>query len=127
MFQRLRCHGDFRLHARLLLSTVLAITASAAAAQDRRGTRFWNLTLYTVTELRMSPAGKESWGPNQCENDRDGTVDHDERLRITGIEPGRYDVKLTDKIGRVCIVRNIEVKDAAVFAIEEKQLTDCRQ
>jgi len=103
------------------------VIGSMASAQDRRGMRFWNLTLYTVTDLRMSPAGKETWGPNQCENDRDGTVDHDERVRITGIEPGRYDVKLTDKIGRVCTIRNVEVKEAAVFAIEEKQLTDCRQ
>jgi hypothetical protein len=114
------------MRAPLLVAIALAVIGSAAAAQDRRGMRFWNLTLYTVTDLRMSPAGKEAWGPNQCENDRDGTVDHDERLRITGIEPGRYDVKLTDKIGRVCTVRNVEVKDAAVFAIEEKQLTDCR-
>jgi hypothetical protein len=111
----------------LLAAIALAVIGSAAAAQDRRGMRFWNLTLYTVIDLRMSPAGKDAWGPNQCENDRDGTVDHDERLRITGIEPGRYDVKLTDKIGRVCTVRNVEVKEAAVFAIEEKQLTDCRQ
>jgi hypothetical protein len=49
------------------------------------------------------------------------------RERITGIEPGRYDVKLADKIGRVCIVRNVEVKDGAVFSIEERQLTDCRK
>ena len=41
--------------------------------------------------------------------------------------PGRYDVKLADKIGRVCIVRNVEVKDGAVFSIEERQLTDCRR
>src|SRR6516165_6711555 len=74
----------------------------------------------------MSPAGKDSWGHDQCKNDRDGTVDHDERLRITGVEPGRYDVKLSDKTGRVCIVRNLEVKEGAVFSIEEKQLTDCR-
>ena len=58
---------------------------------------------------------------------RDGTVDHDERLRITGVEPGRYDVKLSDKTGRVCIVRNVEVREGAVFSIEEKQLTDCRR
>jgi hypothetical protein len=68
----------------------------------------------------MSPAGKDNWGPDQCKNDRDGTVDHDERLRITGIEPGRYDVKFGDKIGRVCIVRNTEVKDGAVFSIQER-------
>ena len=109
----------------LLASIAFGFVGSSAAAQDRKGIRFWNLTLYTITSFQLSPAGKDSWGSDQCENDRDGTVDHDERLRITGIEPGRYDVKLADKIGRVCIVRNVEVKDGAVFSIEERQLTDC--
>ena len=105
--------------------TLTALATSTAAAQDRKGMRFWNLTLYTVTHMQMSPTGQNAWGPDQCKNDRDGTVDHDERLRITGITPGRYDVKLSDKIGRVCIVRDIEVKDGAVFTIEEKQMTEC--
>jgi len=109
----------------LLGLSLVALTTATAAAQDRKGMRFWNLTLYTVTQMQMSPAGQNAWGPDQCKNDRDGTVDHDERLRITGITPGRYDVKLSDKIGRVCVVRDIEVKDGAVFAIEEKQLTEC--
>jgi len=109
----------------VLSLTMVLLAASTASAQDRRGIRFWNLTLYTVTQMQMSPAGQNAWGPDQCKNDRDGTVDHDERLRITGIQAGRYDVKLTDKIGRVCVVRDIEVKDGAVFTIEEKQLTDC--
>ena len=109
----------------LLGLSLVALTIATAAAQDRKGMRFWNLTLYTVTQMQMSPAGQNAWGPDQCKNDRDGTVDHDERLRITGITPGRYDVKLSDKIGRVCIIRDIEVKDGAVFAIEEKQLTEC--
>jgi hypothetical protein len=47
--------------------------------------------------------------------------------RPTGLD-ARYDVKLADKIGRVCIVRNVEVvKEGAVFSIEERQLTDCRR
>ena len=114
----------------LLLVLMFALASSSAAAQDRKaerkGIRFWNLTSHTVTALQLSPAGTESWGPDQCRNDRDGTVDHDERLPVTGVSPGRYDVKLADKSGRVCIVRNVEVKEAAVFSIEEKQLTDCR-
>jgi len=109
----------------LVLGLIMTTLATAAVAQDRKGMRFWNLTLHTVTQMQMSPAGQNAWGPDQCKNDRDGTVDHDERLRITGITPGRYDVKLSDKIGRVCIIRDIEVKDGAVFAIEEKQLTEC--
>ena len=99
----------------LLASIALGLVGSTVLAQDRKGIRFWNLTLYTITTFQMSPAGADNWGPDQCKNDRDGTVDHDERLRITGIEPGRYDVKLADKIGRVCIVRIVEVKEGASF------------
>ena len=100
------------------------LLAGPAAAQDK-GIRFWNLTANTVKQLYLSPAGKEDWGPNQCRNDRDGEVDHDERLRITGITAGRYDVKLADNRGRACTVRNVEIKAGSVFSIEEKQLTDC--
>jgi len=106
----------------------LALTISAAQAQSQRrsGMRFWNLTLYTLTSLQFSPAGQNAWGKNQCENDDDKTVDHDERLRITGLTAGRYDAKLVDRIGRTCVVKDVDVKDG-VFAIEEKQLTDCQQ
>jgi hypothetical protein len=99
----------------------------SAFAQDRTGTRFWNLTLYTVNSLQLSPAGQNAWGENQCKNDRDGTVDHDERLRITGISSGQYDVRLSDRTGRICIVRNVDVKVGAIFTIEERDLTDCEK
>jgi hypothetical protein len=98
----------------LFASILFGLVGSSVVAQDRKGIRFWNLTLYTITSFQMSPAGKDSWGHDQCKNDRDGTVDHDERLRITGVEPGRYDVKLADKIGRVCIVRNVEVREGVL-------------
>jgi hypothetical protein len=54
-------------------------------------------------------------------------VDHDERLRITGVSPGRHDAKFADKSGRVCVVRGLEVRQGEVFAIEEKELTECRR
>jgi hypothetical protein len=109
----------------LLGSLMIVLACSTADAQDRRGTRFWNLTANTVNQFYLSPAGKDAWGPNQCKNDKDGEVDHDERLRITGVQTGRYDARLHDQRGRVCIVRNIEIKEGAVFSIEEKDLKDC--
>jgi hypothetical protein len=109
-----------------IIPFVLAVSTTAQAQQPRSGMRFWNLTLYTLTSLQFSLPGKSEWGPNQCLNDNDGTVDHNERLRITGLTPGRYDAKLTDKIGRTCVVKDVTVKDG-VFTIEEKQLTDCQQ
>jgi hypothetical protein len=98
---------------------------SLAAEGKGKGIRFWNLTSSTVTNLQLSPAGHNAWGANQCANDPDGTVDHDERLRITGVPPGRYDVKVANKAGRSCIVRNIEIKENGIFSIEDKDLTDC--
>jgi hypothetical protein len=105
-----------------LMVFVLAFAPIAAAAKD---TRFWNLTANTITSLQLSPAGKNAWGHDQAGNDRDGTVDHDERLKITDTAPGIYDVKFVDKSGRTCVVPNIEVRTGAVFTIEEKALKDC--
>jgi hypothetical protein len=105
---------------------VVALLASAAGAADKP-MRFWNLTSETIVDFRAAPAGTSDFGPNQCANDRDGAVDHDERLRIAGLAPGRYDAKLTFKDGRVCTVRNIEIKDGAVFAIEDKDLNECNK
>ena len=105
-----------------LMVFVLALIPLGASAKD---TRFWNLTANTITSLQLSPAGKNAWGRNQADNDRDRTVDHDERLKITDTPPGIYDVKFVDKNGRTCVVPNIEVREGQVFSIEEKNLKDC--
>ena len=103
----------------------LIVTAATACAAERP-TRFWNLTRHTISEFQLAPAGTTRWGENQCKNDKDGTVDSDERLRITGIEPGRYDARLKDVSGRVCFARNIDIKAGDIFSIEERDLADCR-
>ena len=102
---------------RLFVSALVLACASPAIAQTDR-IRFWNLTANTITKFYLAPAGTDKYGPDQCVNDRDGTVDHDERLRITGVTPGRYDAKFQDKKGRVCVVKNIDVKAGGIFSIE---------
>lgn len=108
----------------MLASTLLLAGAGQLAAQDK-GIRFWNLTTATVSGFQLSPAGKDSWGPNQALNDKDKEVDHDERLRITGVEPGRYDARISYRDRRQCLVRDIEIKADSVFSIADKDLTDC--
>ncbi len=105
---------------------LLVATIASASAADRP-IRFWNLTLYTISDFRLAPAGTTKWSDNQCKNDKDGTVDSDERLRITGIEPGVYDASLKDTTGRTCLVRNIKIEEGAIFSIEEKDLTSCQK
>lgn len=104
------------------LAAALAVTAAPAAAAGKP-TQFWNLTGNTIDTLRMSPAGKNSFGPNQCANDKDGTVDPDERLKLTGVATGAYDVRFTDKKHRTCEARNVAVKEGEVFSLSEKEIT----
>ena len=109
----------------ILTSLAVIATSSMAVAEASRPTRFWNLTRHTISELSLAPAGTTNFGPNQCKNDKDGTVDPDERLRITGVAPGMYDAKLKDVSGRSCLVRNVKVEAGEIFSIEEKELTSC--
>ena len=89
--------------------------------------RFWNQTDATINRLHLAPAGTDRWGPNQCEYDDDKDVSSSERLRLVGVTPGRYDVRLSDTRGRTCTVRNVEVKAGGryAFAIGNQDLTDC--
>ena len=104
---------------------LIAVVALQADAAERM--RFWNLTTVTISHLQMAPAGTTNWGPDQCKNDPDGTVDHDERLNLTGIKPGKYDVKLVDKKGRMCTVSGVDVVGGKpyAFSISDKDLTNC--
>ena len=78
-----------------LAPAALLLASPSELGAQGKGIRFWNLTTATISGFQLSPAGKDSWGPNQTLNDKDKEVDHDERLRITGVDPGRYDAKIS--------------------------------
>jgi hypothetical protein len=111
--------------ALLTAAALILVTATTGAVSAERPTRFWNLTHNTISEFQLAPAGTTKWGENQCKNDKDGTVDFDERLRITGTESGRYDARIKDMSGRVCFARNINIRAGEVFSVEERDLVDC--
>jgi hypothetical protein len=108
----------------VFLSFALTLASSVAFSQGRPP-RFWNLTHGRISEFYLAPAGTTNWGPNQAKNDKDGVVDPDERLNITGVQSGSYDVKLTDKDGRTCMAHGVKVEVGQIFSIDEKDLTAC--
>ena len=110
-----------------LASVALLIVTGDELAAQGKGIRFWNLTTATISSFQLSPAGKDTWGPNQTLNDKDKEVDHDERLRITSVGPGRYDAKVGYRDSKQCFVRDIEIKADAVFSIADKDLKDCNK
>ena len=104
----------------------LALASSVAFSQDRP-TRFWNLTHGRISEFYLAAPGTTNWGPNQAKNDKDGVADPDERLTITGVQSGTYDIKLADKEGRTCMLHGVKVETGQVFSIDDKDLTSCNK
>src|SRR6266849_8029044 len=111
----------------ILVSIALLFASTGALLAQGKGIRLWNLTTSTITGFQLSPAGQNAWGPNQTLNDKDKEVDHDERLRITGVEPGRYDARISYHDKRKSVVRDIEIKADSVFSITDKDLKDCNK
>jgi len=115
------------MNARALAILGLGLLAVSTSARSADRMRFWNLTGTTIAKLYLAPSGTTNWGPNQCANDPDGAVDADERLGLTGVTAGRYDVKLTDRNGRTCVVKDValEAGKAYAFSLSEADLKDC--
>ena len=109
----------------LNLAAVAMLVLTATARAEEKPTRLWNLTAWTITSLKLAPVGSEKFGRNQCLNDKDATVDADERLRITGVKTGQYDARIVFKNGRVCRARNLSVVEGQIFDIADKDLVDC--
>ncbi len=109
--------------AALAAAVVIATGTQVLAAKPKL--QFWNLTGNTITRLELAPAGTGRFGPNQTANDKDGTVDNDERLAITGTTAGRYDIRFTDVTGRTCTVKDVEVKAEGIFDLGEPEAKDC--
>lgn len=120
-----------------MMTILLFCAALASAAQadddDDKGAKkakmkFWNLTGTDLIEVSLAPAGTDKFGANQANNDDDKIAENDERLPLTEVTAGTYDVRIKDKTGRICIVKSVEVKDSGPysFSLEADQLTDCR-
>ena len=115
---------------------VAALSAAAIAGGDddddktskKSKMKFWNLTGTDLVDLYLAPAGSGKFGENQTKNDDNNLSETDERLPLTGVAAGKYDVKTKDTGGRSCLVKNIEVKDSGPysFSLEADQLTDCQ-
>jgi hypothetical protein len=110
-----------------ILVVFACLVAGQAFAETKKVLKFWNLTSDTITELYAQEIGKTKWSPNLCMADPDHTVDPDERLSLPGFVAGTYNVRLLDKSGRACLLRNIVVRSEGpyAFSIAEEQMKSC--
>jgi len=108
----------------ILLLLALCVSAGVGAAADR----FFVYNLTTSTEFTgvfLAPVGTETWGANQALNDKDKSLETSERLPLIGISRGKFDVKLQDRKGHVCVKRGVDLTRDTSFDIRDADLAGC--
>jgi hypothetical protein len=111
---------------RLLPLVGFSLICSAAAAAEVKYPLFLNRAGETIVKLQFARAGTTKWGPDQCQHEEDKGVEHNEKVPLPDVSPGRYDVRFTDLKGRICTVKNLDVKEGALTVIRESELPpDC--
>ncbi len=109
----------------MVLAAGMGLLVHPAVAAGRKFFAYNMTTRTDFKEVYLAPAGTTKWGPNQTLNDPDKSLDTTERLTLTGLTPGRYDVKLVAEDGRTCIIKGVDLTRQKSFLIKEAQLTDC--
>lgn len=103
------------------------LAAAWGVAQAAGPLQFWNTSSHEFKGVYLAAPGTTQWGPNETANDPDGSVAADERLKMPDAKPGHYDVRVVDKNGRTCVVKNVEVRAAGryAFSIGDEDLKNC--
>lgn len=109
----------------LLLVGGIGVAAQPASAAAKKFFAYNMTTRTDFTGVYLAPEGTTNWSPNQALNDPDKSLDTTERLVLTGLAPGHYDVKLVAKDGRTCFVKNVDLTKKNSFLIKDGQLTGC--
>jgi hypothetical protein len=110
---------------RTFAANVVLITLVGSPAWAEDGPRFLNRTCQTAVKMQLAAVWSKAWGADQCKNDDEGEVDHNERMTLDGVKSGHYDIKIADKNGRVCIAKNVDLKEGTQFVVRDTDLADC--
>jgi hypothetical protein len=114
--------GNFHMSTRLLVSIGLLLAGPAAVAAQGNSLLFLNRVGETIVHLQLAPAGTAKWGADQCQYEDDKSIEHNEKIPLMSVTPGRYDIRFTDLKGRACTVKNVDVKDGALVVLRESEL-----
>jgi hypothetical protein len=114
--------------ARVTLAAAIAAAFAVGAGAADAATKFYAYNMTSTTDfpgVYLAPAGSSQWGINQTVNDADRQLDMTERLTLTGLQAGTYDVMLVDTTGKTCIKRGVVLGKERSFEIHDDDLQGC--
>lgn len=108
------------------LAASLPAGACFAATDDApKPMKVWILTASAIVDFRLAPGSSSKYGRNLALDDKDKTIDVDERLSLRDVAPGTYDARVKLRNGRKCRVTGLTLNAGEIASIEDKQLECC--
>jgi len=103
------------------LVALLASALPVAAQSSHYNLRMENDTGVELYHVYVSSTYSGSWGDDQLGR----SIFHDgSTFTLTGISPGRYDMKFVDRDGAACVVRDVPIYGNRYFDLSVGWLAD---
>ena len=107
-----------------LLATAVMVGAFAVPmnAAGPHSVKFRNQSGYAITQVRISPASSDSWGPDRLSN-----ILYDNWSVNFTLWDGVYDFMLVDQDLDTCILRNVRINESEDVTITRDELLGCER
>ncbi len=109
----------------LVLSLIVSAFSAEAFAADGVSVKFDNKSSLTITNLYLSPANVEEWGPDQLGEGANDTIEPGSTFTLSAIKPNVYDIKLVDEDGDDCVAGDIKIKENEAVTLTDELLVGC--
>ena len=115
------------MRAQYLMLLVLCVAPTAYAIAADRFIAYNETSATDFTGVFLAPEGTGKWDANEALNDKDKRWDAGERLTIMSVKRGRFDLKVVDKGGHVCIKPGLDLTKDTTFDVRDEDLAACHQ
>ena len=105
---------------RTMAVALLLVAAGAAASVAAERLRFWNLTAFTITELRLAPAGTTAWGADQVQLPSKITIFRGPLVRANRT-PDRLAAAVAETVYHE-IAHHLGISDARLHQLAERRI-----
>ena len=84
---------------------------------------FENQSSWDITHIYFSPSKSKNWGEDQLGSD---ILSKGDRLTISGVSKGKWDVRVVDEDGDECIIGDVSITSNDKWVIEDDDLLACQ-
>jgi hypothetical protein len=82
-----------------------------------------NNSSWEIHEIYFAPSSQDDWGDDHLGQK---VLKPGMTLTLTGVNPGKWDVRLVDQDEDECIVKNQQIKASEKFSIDDDDLLGCQ-